>query len=392
MTNNIYQEIAMVSIFNKFIEHTANKLYEASKTFKDSNIDKFDERPIRRGINRMFRKNILYLIGTYHNDEQFFLFPKRSAIFEHKKELFKSTLYVMADTSKIDNDICAEICAHLCESYKSELEEIAKHFDNDQVDIKQTTTKNKVILQYKSGKRDQQLELSKVSYDKLVRLSTCKEQVNDCIANLLTRYTCFDIDKEGIFFSADNVYKFIIDNKLEDDSLEAFSGSINSNLKNYCSLFTDIESKFGSKGSFFVQTMDQLSKYKLFVCNPPFVKILINHLFTKIMDILDTIKDVDLILIIPDHRSNEQLDMNSIHEVYIGPNTMNTKRYEGYNRTYDDIIKKYVKKIFVMYNYEYHNHFRDEYKKITTDTLIIYLSNKTNRNTIYNNFEDYIKS
>jgi hypothetical protein len=214
--------------------------------------------------------------------------------------------------------------------------------------------------------------------------------IDEMILRLLIRYTCFDVDREGIFFSADNIYKFIINNGYENVTLEAFSGSINSNLKNYCSLFIDIESKFGSKGSFFV--LDKLNEYSIYICNPPFIKILIDHLFLKIMDMLNSIKNIDVMLIIPDHRSQQQVDNDKINEEYIGNQLAIGARYEGYSINYDEIItSKFIKRIFVMYNFKYHNHFKNEYHNIRTDTLIIYLSNNTD-NTVYDKFKEYIKN
>ena len=400
MTNNIYKEIAQISYFNKFITHTSQKLYEEATTYKDEIIDKYYKEPVLKGITKTFRKNILYLIGTYINNQKIYLFPEKSIIIKHKKELFDYTFYIMKDKNKINHTNCANICINILDIYKNKLIKIYYYFNNDKIDVKKVIKGNQVSLYYKSGDKQKYMPLPLVYYDKLKTLYIGPNNILDeTILQLLIRYTCFDTDKEGYFFSADNIYKFIIDNNYQDIALEAFSGSINSNLKNYCSLFTDIESKFNSKGSFFVLNTDTLknSNYTLYICNPPFMKILIDHLLLKIMDMLNLIKNIDIMLIIPDHRSQEQADNDKNNETVIGTLTETTRltnyiRYEGYSKYYDNLAKSnYVKNIFLLHNFAYHNYFTDKFHSIRTSTLIVYLSNNTD-NTIYDKFEKYIKN
>lgn len=395
--NFIYKELAMIEYFNKFIDHASQKLFEEVLTYGDERIDKYYKESVARGIKKSFRKNILFLLGTYHNDSKYFLLPGKSSILKHKKELFDHTFYVMLDKTKIKHNNCAQICIYVCDIYRNKLNKFCGYFDgdNNDVNIRKELYKNQVSLYYKSGNKEKYFTLSKSSYDKLERLYIGdKQNVNLEILGLLIRYTCFDTDKEGYFFSADHIYKFIIDNNYENNTLEAFSGSINSNLKNYCSLFSDIESQFKSKGSFFV--LDKLDNYSILICNPPFIKILIDQLFVKILGILDSMDNKDIILIIPDHRSQQQADNDMKFEVPVGvpietTRLTNKMRYEGYSLYYDKITSsEYIKKIFVMHNFKYHDYFKDRYHNIRTDTLVIYLSNNKSID-IYDKFEKHIK-
>lgn len=74
-----------------------------------------------------------------------------------------------------------------------------------------------------------------------------------------------------------------------DEAIEAFSSAFNHHCVHYCSAFPDLESVFGSLGSFFQQTDDTLPKQWILL-NPPFDSTLIEQAIDHVEHLLHTSK------------------------------------------------------------------------------------------------------
>ena len=83
----------------------------------------------------------------------------------------------------------------------------------------------------------------------------------------------------------------IIDKMNKDYGLnfECFSSAINSSLKNYCSIYYDLEKFFGSNGNFF--NIDLIEG--TFSFNPPYQKDIMNMGIIKLFSLLDNAKKID---------------------------------------------------------------------------------------------------
>jgi len=168
-------------------------------------------------------------------------------------------------------------------------------------DLKLQIKKNNDELVIDSKK----FKLSKKHYDRLQKMfKGNKEDINIMICILLMRYKYYGIMKEGICLSADDVYKFIFENKLENITLEAFAGTLNSNLPNYCSLFYDIEQNFGSRGSFLNMQIDKC-EYEIIISNPPYIINVMDDSARKLIEFLESCNGF-VIVVIPDWRSADE--------------------------------------------------------------------------------------
>ncbi len=74
--------------------------------------------------------------------------------------------------------------------------------------------------------------------------------------------------QHSLCLTADTIYEWVADSKLEDVSLEAFAGEPNHRLENWCGLFEDLERPLGSLGSFF--RLPTLANFELIIANPPY--------------------------------------------------------------------------------------------------------------------------
>lgn len=210
------------------------------------------------------------------------------------------------------------------------------------------------------------------------------EKLDVNIVSLLKRYEYFSTERFGITLSANEIYDFIKINGYEDNTLEAFAGSLNSNLKNYCSLFPDIESYFGSKGSFFKYPLDKC-EYNIIVSNPPYITSVMHLYAKKILRYMNTCKNAVSIIIIPDWRSEKEyeLDKNIQFTYHENKQTRQNIPYDGYYQLRES---KYFSDVYCIGSYEYDDYFRGIKRVIDFNTLIIVISNESRITKKFKNF------
>lgn len=229
--------------------------------------------------------------------------------------------------------------------------------------------------------------LSKKHYNRLKKMYIGQsEDVDFWICLLLLRYKYYGKDLESFCLAIDVFYEFIDKYKLEDKALEPFAGSLNSTLTNYCSLFPDIEEKFGSKGSFFLLDLNKC-KYNLIVSNPPYISEIIHNMFDKFIKYLNQCPNSTIFISIPDWRSKEEYKNDTKVQINLG--LKDRKRYDQPYHGYSEIRQsKYFKYVIAIENLSYYNFFADTRRNINVPTLIIVLSN--NNNDIVEKFKNFI--
>lgn len=125
-------------------------------------------------------------------------------------------------------------------------------------------------------------------YLKMIKKNTCKNiNVDELIWVILFRYQLLSSNNNQLAVLP-NVL-----NKMEKDfnlKFETFGSAINTNTKNYCSLYYDVEKYFGSIGSFFNTNFLE----GCFSFNPPYQKDIIDEGIKKILTCLSNSKVLEL--------------------------------------------------------------------------------------------------
>lgn len=321
-----------------------------------------------------------YLLGKCELSS-YALFPKKKCINDYKK-IFK---YDISYNWKISDSEFNQII-HTFISINHE----CKHDMKNEIEITnfikvnpiiQTNNDNIVILTIGEKK----FKLSKKHYNRLQSMFIGnKSDTNIMICILLTRYEYYGILKEGICLSTNDVYEFIHKEKIENKTLEAFAGTLNSNLSNYCSLFYDIEKKFGSKGSFFNISID---KYDIIISNPPYITSVMDDSSHLLVNFLK-LDQKFVIVIIPDWRSVDEYNKDSSKQISINEH-MQERAIIPYNSYKILRTCKYFDNVICIGNYMYYNYFSDSQKKIRDNVLFVTLSSNK-KNNFSKKFSDFM--
>jgi hypothetical protein len=318
-----------------------------------------------------------YLLGIC-DTTSFIFFPKTDCIIQNKNILKNDILH---NYNIIDEEFDKIISTIIKLNKKCK-----KDMKNEILNLKIKKLNLNVIFLKEHVEIKIHNEVFKVSlkdYTRLKKLFIKKDDLDWYIAILLTRYKYYGYVKEGISLSADNVYKFIKMNNYEDCTLEAFAGTFNSNLKNYCSLFYDIEKYFGSKGSFFKLKVD--NTYKIIVYNPPYLTSVMDKASGILLDYLNTC-EILIIGIIPDWRSiSEYENDKSQYKINEIEQTRQNVPYYSYSKLR---LSKYFKYVFSIGNYKYYNFYSENYKTIRDNTLIFVASSR--KDNIDDKFKNYL--
>lgn len=139
-----------------------------------------------------------------------------------------------------------------------------------------------------------------IELEKEKKLERCVKRGNG-IKALENRYQYFGIYQnknvgQSMCLTASFIYDWLCESIFFDSetNLEAFAGYFNRRLKNWCSLFEDLEIPLGSQGSFF-RLGAKLKNFDLIISNPPYQnptleatsKLLVDHQGSSISIIPD---------------------------------------------------------------------------------------------------------
>ena len=143
-----------------------------------------------------------------------------------------------------------------------------------------------------------------------------------------------------------NIYEVL--HKKYNVSLELFGSAFNKYMPNYAGLFYDLEKDFGCRGNFMNIELEK----GFYVCNPPYEIYLIKLTYEKLLQTLDTTKEVTIFNVLPawnnmfakdieKHCDKKELKHFDIYNIY---DTIFSSKYLVYHRLY-------CKKNFPFYHY-----------------------------------------
>lgn len=343
-------------------------------------------------------RNLLIYYNTYilgiEKITSYEIFPKSEHLYKYIDVLYTNINQSNNIISKDKLEVLIDIMKNNSKMIKKEIKKIHSiiKISNKKinVDTKYDSHKNIVKLRVIDKEYSVKYIIPGIHYDKLKRIYIGNSDYFDLwVCILLTRYNYYGVTKEGMCLCIKETYDYIIKNGYEEVTLECFAGALNSNLKNYCSLFYDIEEKFSSKGSFFNQHIKNF-KYNIIVVNPPYITEVISLASDKILSLLDSCNNISVIMSIPDFRSINERSEDNISPALIKLNERTQFResgeiiYYGYN-----ILRhsKYFKYTISIGYYDYYNFFRNDSSGINSDTLFVLLSNSDE--PFIENFKEY---
>ncbi len=296
---------------------------------------------------------------------KYILFPKKQNIKKYNQILKDDLLYNYTMTD-IEFEEIMKIILNTNDYCKKQIKQYKPIHEN--ITVHKKIEYNYIKLQISHKLYPNIFKITCKDYDRLKLLYHGNGNFDMFVCVMMTRYKYYGSVKEGISLSAGDVYDFI---KNKDKTLEAFAGTLNSNLTNYCSLFYDIEKDFGSKGSFLNMNLDE---YKIIVSNPPYITSIMDLSSTILVNFLEKMNSM-VIVVIPDWRSNDEY--NNDIQLQISINEHQQKRQlTQYNGYYNLRISKYFKYVICVGDYAYHNFYQGTQKIIRDNTLFVVLSNE----------------
>jgi len=175
-------------------------------------------------------------------------------------------------------------------------------------------------------------------------------------------------------------------------NFELFGSAINTVSTNYCSLFYDIEKYFGSNGNFF----DIKLESGVYWCNPPYDDTIMKNTVTRLVEFLESDKEVAFIVTIPiwDILTQNKMKDNNIDGIVRNYNANTTSDQHTDFLIYSK-LKPFVKDELIIpkHRIPYFNYRKySNINAVNTYMLIIY--NKINKKVAENlhyNFDKIIE-
>ena len=389
--NNIYTEKKLIKLYNKenilqdfwnkYLNDCADLINKILKNYHKKTID------VKRLKQKIIHFNT-YIIGKC-GLTSFIFFPKNIDI----KKNQNSFKYEINFDIPIDEHLFHQIIKVILINNKKYKRIVKNNYDNSilsDIIIDITKDNDKFLIIIKNNSYQNKKIILEKDYNRLLKMFSLDETyANFWISLLLIRYQYYREFKESISLSVDVIYNFIKNKKYNNISLEAFAGSLNSNLSNYCSLFYDIEKYFGSRGSFL--SMDIVKcEYEIISSNPPYIYEVMIDSSKKLLKYLNLCeRNIAVFVTIPDWRSITEKN-NDLHQISYKEKQQKriTEPYESYSILRNS---KFFRNTIIFGNYEYYNFFNGRKMKISINTLIVLLSSKPN-NIYLDRFKNYVKS
>lgn len=175
-------------------------------------------------------------------------------------------------------------------------------------------------------------------------------------------------------------------------NFELFGSAINTVSMNYCSLFYDIEKYFGSNGNFFDIQLDS----GVYWCNPPYDDTIMTNTADKLISILNTDKEIALIITIPiwDVYTQAKMKTQNIDKIIRNSNKDTNSSQHTDFQIYSK-LKPFIKDELIIpkHRIPYFNYKKFSYiNAVNTYMLIVYNNiNKNIADSLHNNFTKIIE-
>jgi hypothetical protein len=257
-----------------------------------------------RTISNLLSSWMFTLYSHYHfNDDPFF--PTEFMYFDNLKNTLRdyTSIYnIKDDTIKINNIIDELSC-----NYKKLLINLNKYSNLNDNNI--TISKNQIF----EKRNDKLIEFIKFNITHDINISNLK--LKSILENILIPKNIYFkmikkcknklIDKDKFIWiilfryqllSSNNNQLAVLPNILDemekdfDLKFETFGSAINTNTKNFCSIYNDVEKHFGSVGSFFNTNFLE----GCYSFNPPYQKDIIDNGIKKILNCLNSSKVLEM--------------------------------------------------------------------------------------------------
>lgn len=175
-------------------------------------------------------------------------------------------------------------------------------------------------------------------------------------------------------------------------NFELFGSAINTLSMHYCSLFYDIEKYFGSNGNFF----DIQIESGIYWCNPPYDDTIMSKTVDKLVNIIESNKDVVFLVTIPiwDVYTQNKMKEDNINDIVRNYNKETTSEIHKDFKIYSK-LKPYIKDELIIpkhripyFNYKKYSHIN----AVNTYMLIVYNNiDKNVADNLHYNFDKIIK-
>jgi hypothetical protein len=215
------------------------------------------------------------------------------------------------------------------------------------------------------------------------------ELLDQYIFCLFFRYSYMDSGNQQLAISQSikDMYKTI------GVDFELFGSAINTVSSQYCSLFYDIEKYFGSKGNFF----DFQINKGIYWCNPPYDDTIMKNAAEKLVEVLNSNKEVAFLVTIPiwDLKTQKLMKDENINDIVrkvnIDSNPEDHIDFQIYS-----ILKPYIKDELIIpkhripyFNYKKYSHI----SAVNTYMLIVYKDciHKNVKKNLHTNFDRIIE-
>lgn len=299
-------------------------------------------------------------------------FPNADRIRQYQGALFSEIEFNIGTMTSLQKGKILTIIIDNMDSLREKFINESSNIAVIDLNIKVVKNGEKTQLSVTNPEYKNDFTVSTCYYERLKKMYICQNYSDIWIVILLLRYRYYTFIQHGICLSVGSIYKIIKEHNLDDISLEAFAGSLNSNLTHYCSLFYDVEKYFGSKGSFLV--VNPLCDHSIIISNPPYIDSVMEKAAEILVNFMDECQDDRIVIsTIPDWRSVSEYEADREIEIKLSNTEIkrSTVPYMGYAILRNS---KYFRRVYHLGAYKYHNFFKDKDVAINVDTIIVVLA------------------
>jgi hypothetical protein len=366
---SIYKEILRSIIINKLINIFVNhinkfrgKIKNINKIFKYNKLEETCQKWCWLQYNNPTIKDSI--IPYVENENYDF------------DEFIENFNYILNENITLNHPIIKELILNIKQFLKKNFINFKESQDIN-LNLEKNIDNDNVILKCTYNNKDYKISIHNNVYTRLINKLKINSTIDDkYIFCLVFRYSYIDAENQQL--AIHKKIKELFKNFNVD--FELFGSAINVLSSYYCSLFYDIEKYFGSQGSFF--DIELISG--IYWCNPPYINSIMTNVAHKIIDLINSKKNIAFILTIPvwdEYTKNlkinditRNLNKNTCSEIH--------KDYPIYS-----LLKLYIKdELFIPQKsipYFNYRHYKPIYARDTYMIIVYNNISNTNLHTVF---------